>query len=511
MSNYCVSVIKVEGGNIKPVNGADRIVEASMCGTSVVIGKNDIGKVGLYWPSDGVISSQILTALDLYAKKPDGSKGGGFFDANGRVRAQLFKGVRSDGFWMPLDKLEPIIPGITVLALNKQSFGEEDLLFIAGGNVPLGKKFRLSNPRREQMRQDQIVAVKKVKALPGGGLFKEHYDTAHLNNNLRGVEEAFLNGHMAIVTEKLHGTSGRTIVWKEEIKLPWWKRLYNWISNNDPFDLIKNPYPTKEHKSATGTRRTVKSFSTDTYRGFWGDKFAEEGRKFLNTYFCSRLEKRYEFEILAITYYYEIVGLEDNPNKAIQSGHDYKELLKDKEWKRRYLATGLPTNGKVDFLYGAKPFGPNQAYVYRIVLTVKFQNEVQELEVRYDDFDDYVSGREIHQVPVICRLMGETAMTSLKELMNDYDLKASAISASSIAEGFVLQFYRPGDTDTRTMNVQLPFNGRGLKFKGFFFKYGEGLVKDSGIQDVEEMEAEVVAPSETAVQVVDDVTSETVE
>ena len=506
MSTYRVSVVTVQEDDIKPISGADRIIEASVCGTSVVIGKNDIGKTGLYWPSDGVISSQILSTLDLYAKKPDGTKGGGFFDHNGRVRAQLFKGVRSDGFWMPLDKLEPIIPGITILALNKQDvgFGEEDLLFIGGENVPLGKKFRLSNPRREQMRQEQIATLKKAKELPGGGLFKEHYDTAHLNNNLRGVQEAFLNGHIAIVTEKLHGTSGRTIIWFEDAKLPWWKRFYNWISANDPFDLIKNPYPTKEQKTATGTRRTVKNFTTNTYRGFWGEKFANEGRKFLNSYDRIRLEKRYNFEILAITYYYEIVGLEDNANKAIQSGHDYKVLLKDKEWKRRYLASGLSTNGKVDFLYGAKPFTPNQAYVYRIVLTAKFQNEVQEFEVRYDDFDDYISSREIRQVPMICRLLGGNAMGVLKELMNDYDLKASALSASSVAEGFVLQFIRPNDPDSCTTNVPLPFNGRGLKYKGFAFKYGEGLIKDAGIQDVEEAEAETL--SDTAVQIVEDVT-----
>jgi hypothetical protein len=212
--------IVVKAGKVFPIVGADRIGYVEMQGTKIVVGINtDPSSLGIYFPSDGVINPDFLIAADLMATKPDGSKGGGFFDRNGRVRCQIFKGIRSDGFWMPLDKLHCWVSDSEIGTMK-----EGDIVTHANGTW-LARKFTLANARREKSRVEQVVRAKiKRKAL-----LAEHYDTARLWSSVSCIpEDSFVT-----VTEKLHGTSQRSGIYRINGPRNWYQSLYDRAMSTD--------------------------------------------------------------------------------------------------------------------------------------------------------------------------------------------------------------------------------------------------------------------------------------
>jgi hypothetical protein len=122
-------------GSVSDIPGADRIQSANVLGNTVVVSKqNNVGELGLYFECDGKLSLEFLKANDLIAYKDEfGNKKGGFFDESGRVRAQKFKGVKSDGFWCPLSFLD--FAGVDLTFLK-----EHDTLDCLNG-IPICEKY----------------------------------------------------------------------------------------------------------------------------------------------------------------------------------------------------------------------------------------------------------------------------------------------------------------------------------------------------------------------------------
>ncbi len=95
----------------KPHPNADRIQLGDVLGNQVVVGlATQDGELGIYFPSDGLLSHEYCLANNLYNKSartalglPEGPTG--FFDLNRRIRTQGFRGEKSDGLWMPLSSL----------------------------------------------------------------------------------------------------------------------------------------------------------------------------------------------------------------------------------------------------------------------------------------------------------------------------------------------------------------------------------------------------------------------
>ena len=96
----------------RPHPNADKLQLADANGFQVVVGLDNYdGQLGIFFPTDGQLSEEYCKEHDLvgYSEQlEDGTKvkRGGYFPASRRVRAQRFRGERSDGYWAPIDTLE---------------------------------------------------------------------------------------------------------------------------------------------------------------------------------------------------------------------------------------------------------------------------------------------------------------------------------------------------------------------------------------------------------------------
>lgn len=199
---------------VKPHPNADRIQLADVCGTTVVVGKDvQTGDLGVYFPTDGVLSHEFVVGNNLYnasARKAlelgDGPTG--FFDVHRRVRAQSFRGAKSDGLWLPLSSL---------LAFAHPDELSEGLLF---------------THLRDQMICEKWVTAKTAstasakRAVKKGELvgFPKHMDTEQWFHYVDTIPD----NSLLIVTEKLHGTSHRVGNVKDPDRAWWqfWKPRY---------------------------------------------------------------------------------------------------------------------------------------------------------------------------------------------------------------------------------------------------------------------------------------------
>lgn len=191
----------------KPHPNADRIQLADVCGTTVVVGLDQKdGDLGVYFPTDGVLSHEFCLANNLYSKSarqklglPEGPTG--FFDHHRRVRAQGFRGAKSDGFWLPLTCLSYINPFLHF---------EEGMMFDTVDNQQICSKWttRKVNPGVTGKR------LGRKGELQG---FPKHQDTEQWDY----YKDQIPDFSLITITEKLHGTSHRFGLVRQDP--PWWK------------------------------------------------------------------------------------------------------------------------------------------------------------------------------------------------------------------------------------------------------------------------------------------------
>lgn len=180
---------------VRPHPNADRLQLGDVCGTTVVVGLDTKdGDLGVYFPTDGVLSHNFLLSNNLYNKSARqklelGDGPTGFFDYHGRVRAQKFRGEKSDGIWLPIASLGPG---------NDEPV--EGYMFDHWGGVRVCEKWTSSKSNSGSVRSARV----RKGELPG---FPKHMDTEqwfYYVNDILSLESPMLT-----FTEKLHGTSHR--------------------------------------------------------------------------------------------------------------------------------------------------------------------------------------------------------------------------------------------------------------------------------------------------------------
>jgi hypothetical protein len=202
---YQAVVARLTG--IQPILKADRLVVGTVAGCSVVVGKeHQEGDVGVFFETDGALSDEFCVAMDLYPREVVGDDGttvraGGFIDrANRRIRAQTFRGARSEGFWMPLSSLgkwERIAAAVSVL-----KDGEE---FTHLNGVEVCYKYVAKATQQAIRYKGKQVALKKELAS-----FPRHIETGMF---AREYKQHLVPGSVVTISEKLHGcVSGDTEV-----------------------------------------------------------------------------------------------------------------------------------------------------------------------------------------------------------------------------------------------------------------------------------------------------------
>ena len=435
--------------NVRPHPNADRVQLATCHGNQVVIGLDSLeDHLGVYFPSDGQLSDEFCKTNNLYRDanlnaRPKES--GGMFDANRRVRAQRFRGEVSDGFWVPLH----YFGFIQVTGLDVEGFE-----FDEWKGVPICNKY--VNPNTIKIaRENQGKKTRKAKT---SIMFKEHFDTAHFGRNIH----EFDYGQHIIITEKLHGTSGRIGNVQVEREHSWLERIAT---------RIGIPVQTLEWKYLNGTRRVVIEESKGSQ--FHDPTIRDKAFKLFN----GNLRK-------GETVFFEIVGYEST-GATIMPSVDTKGLG-DKAFTKMY-------GDKMTYSYGCEST-QSEVYVYRMTLTTE---DGQSIDYAWEDVVKRCNEIGVKTVPhirtlTLNELEYECMKTNLTDDVDDRDIKEHFVQ--------LVEKYGSGTSllDSRhikegvCVRIEGGINNRTFKFKSFEFKVLEGIVKDSGVVDAEEAEAELV-------------------
>ena len=488
--------------NVRSINGADRIVVATFAGCDVVISVTDskVDQDWIYWPSDGQIPAEILTRLDLYQKRADGSKGGGFFCPKGRVRAQTFMGVSSDGFAMPISKLEAASISVALdptdnTLVKALSFASTDgsSVMIEPGTKYVPQVFIRSNKAPDTRTQAERAKIVAKRFSTTESMMPRHYNTAALNPSLNYIKDRLGSEVVLVATEKIHGTSQASSYYEETASLNAFQRLANKVSGWFGWQPFSDaPSVSTYHRTRNVIFYEGRSGSSDERRNEvagWANTW--------NRHIFNHFKKNMP-NLIGVRSYYEITG-SNRVGKRYMAPHNWAPS--DPTFKRyKNIMKELLRNGKG--VHESTHSYNDRVFVYRIVLIEKLSdgttadrelNVLQQQELAKELLD--TTGIILNLVPRVATIDCSDAnwYEQLERLMKAYDCTLSVVDPTTIAEGFCLSFI-----DKSTGLASPHFNGRVLKYKGFAFKVGEGLVKDladsgdaagDSIADAEEEEA----------------------
>ena len=202
---YQAVVLRIK--NVRKHPNADRVLLGTCQGNQVVVGLNTTeDELGVYFPSDGVLSASFCSINNLYRHaelNKDINASPGMFETSGRVRTQKFRGEISDGFFVPLSYF-------SYLSKSEQGLLKEGFEFENIGKHQICSKYM----NKETLRMAREIKAKSAKTAKSSVMFKEHFETSHFGANLH----KFSKGQWIIVTEKLHGcVAGDTLVETLEI------------------------------------------------------------------------------------------------------------------------------------------------------------------------------------------------------------------------------------------------------------------------------------------------------
>lgn len=353
--------------NLHKHPNADRLQIGECFGNAVIVSMEyQDNQLGVYFPSDGQLSTEFAEANNLLRKKDEnGNNIGGYMDPDKRnVTAIKLRGEKSDGLFLPLTSLASF-GDIT-------SLKEGDRIDNFNGHLICEKYIPKRNSRHGHVSDGNKTHKKKVPTAP---LFAEHADTEQLAYNLG----AFKPGDEIEITLKMHGTSQRTgyLPVLKGYKAPFfWNKVLNTVNPNKPMGkftkylyerAMNNATPIYDWGYVSGTRRVV----LDNYDGgFYGsNEFREQHSKF----FEGKLNK-------GETVYYEVVGFTDNGAPIMASGDNKK--LNDKEFVKQYGQTTV-------FSYGCDPNGLKNDEICKLEINQNNENEARVILLPQSDIYVY--------------------------------------------------------------------------------------------------------------------------
>lgn len=184
--------------SVRKIDGLDNLVLGTCRGYQVLVGKEvNEGELGLFFEQGGQLSEQFARANDLIRRKnPDGTRAGGMFEENRRVKAIKIRGVRSEGFWTPLNSLNAAGIGSEEFdPYRVLSDGDEIDSF---NGVPICQKYETPATIRAAQGQG---GGKSSNVRRETRWFKKHKDTEDVRRNSHEIAP----GSIITITEKLHG------------------------------------------------------------------------------------------------------------------------------------------------------------------------------------------------------------------------------------------------------------------------------------------------------------------
>jgi len=459
------NAIVVQLTNVREHPNADRLKLATVLGNQVIVSiDSKDGDVGVFFETDGVLSNKFMHVMNLHRHahlNKDQDKAG-MFEDNGRVRAQTFRGERSEGFWIDMDSVgrgfthEEMIP---VLHLAYE--------FTHIGKMEICAKY--INPATLK-KQNQQKSSKKIT----NQMFHQHFNTAQFRRNqyLIGPDEKI------IVTEKLHGTSQRVanVFVEGSEPLTLWEKICGLLCDGFWITHVGS------WKDMVGTRRVIldnQKLKEDS--GFHPVSFRELAAK----PFMGNMKK-------GETFYYEVVGYEGN-ERPIMGTHNNTKLrdhLSKEDYKRFIEQFGDTTI----FNYG-RPEGSLDIYVYRITLT---NEDGYSVDLSWDAVKQRCSELGVKHVPEIVSLTREE-MAQLWANINEEADGRKTFTEEEIQELSCkyIEYLSEGNSvvgphlsEGICLRVERGITPLVLKEKNFHFKVLEGIIKSQeDYVDAEEVEA----------------------
>jgi hypothetical protein len=353
----------------------------------------------------------------LYRKHPEtGESMGGFFEFTRRVRAQKFLKVKSEGIWLPLIALT--WTGIDTNALSAGTQMSE-----ANGHLICQKYYNQATKRT------MTSFTKQKKKTLYTNMFKQHFDTEQLRYNLRSIPV----GAICTISEKIHGTSGRTGRVLFERRETWIERILNPI-----LGLLNRRVSSSFWNYISGTRRVDLDPETVQDNGFYS------GKQFrLNIHNQIKTVGLHQGETL----FYEIVGYMEDGG-LIMPTHTFD----DKEIQKQY---GTKT---MVYKYGCQS-KESHIYVYRITYT---NAEGISYEVPNSRLVSRCKELGLNTVPVLDTFIFDGNKEALLERCKQHSEGSSTLDSSHIREGICLR-------------VESPELNTIYKYKSYYFCFGEGI------------------------------------
>ena len=409
--------------NLRKHSNADRLMCADCFGNQVIVGLDTKeGQLGIYFPTDSKVGLEYAEANNLLRKK-DPETG----ESIGGYLDENKRHIKT------LKLRKEISDGLFMPVESLRDFCDIDKLKegqtidVLDGKVICEKYV----PKLKKRSQGQQNKNKKVKVV-NYPHFKEHLDTKQLAYSTREFKE----GDLCYILLKMHGTSARTSKSLKTKNQTWMSKLLSKLGyeKGNDWNLV------------SGTRRVV----LDSFDGgYYG---SNEFRKQHHDFFEGKLHK-------GETIYYEIVGYVDEDSTIMPSCDNKK--VNDKKFVAKY---GKTTN----FTYGCKP-GESQIYVYRISTT---NEDGYEVEYPWELVKLRCEQMGVKYTPQLDKFF-YTTQEDLMERVNKHVDGVDPIGKTHIREGIVV---RIADRE----------QFKALKHKNISFKILEGIIKDSGVLDIEE-------------------------
>ena len=291
--NYSAIVVEIK--TIIPLENCTNVQGAIIMGNQVVVSKDvKVGDIGLYFPLECQLSKEYLSNNNLYNKYElniDNTKKG-YFDENGRIRCQRFRGHKSEGLFMPKESLNFCLKVGDILNLN-DTFDELN-------EIPICSKYVVKTNRTPgQPGSKKTRDTKKYESKLVENQFRFHVDTSMLYRNLHRIEP----NSLISCTYKMHGTSHISSYILCKRKLNWIEKLLINLGVN-----IK----TEEYDYLYSSRKVVKN-----------SELNPNAQHFYNEDIWGIAHKELEpFLQKGLSIYCEIVGFLPNGG-SIQKDYDY--------------------------------------------------------------------------------------------------------------------------------------------------------------------------------------------
>ena len=308
---------------VRPVPGLDNLVLGTCLGYNVLVSKEQKdGELGCYFEAGGQLSDVFCRVNNLYRiKNADGTSTGGMFEENRRVKVIKLRGIKSEGFWIPVSSV-----AFTGHSLDKLKEGDA---FDSLNDIPICCKYETPSQRKGGGNQNVGIKVRKNNVM-----FLKHVDTEQFKRLGANIPI----GSIIYISLKMHGTSQRTGMVLDEIPYSMWETFMMRV-----YGLFNKQY---SHRigwtKLNGTKNTViEKRAGDGFHGKEGFRLTMSDK--INP-------KKGEL------FFYEVVGYTESGAPIMQTQDT--SILKSKAFTKKYGQTMV-------YKYGCLE-GECDTYVYRI-------------------------------------------------------------------------------------------------------------------------------------------------